>query len=329
MCHTDGTQTVAALRLITPTGGFASHQVVNSFPIFSEACVTTWCRSLADRPGLARLVLSERHTHTQSRRDTQVLHMLRVISVSMVVAGAAAGAASSVVSLHSADLPTFWEGKRVSKILDNVKAEWSKDVVLPSPLKAAKLLLTYDLKANANFIKQASLAGAVADKVKYQITHTVASGVTSCTLLSRQAGVTYKAIGDSKELLTQLSASKTVDIASGRAALNVEPSYGIKSALAKLKLSGSLSLGGGAALASQLTATQAGDVSADYSLEYETTLGEGRTLSASLSPADREAELTLVDNKLETSATWVGTASYGLNEGYGAPKLSVRRVQKF
>ena len=78
-----------------------------------------------------------------------------------------------------------------------------------------------------------------------------------------------------------------------------------------------------------MTATQAGDVSADYSLEYETTLGEGRTLSASLSPADREAELTLVDNKLETSATWVGTASYGLNEGYGAPKLSVRRVQKF
>ena len=48
-------------------------------------------------------------------------------------------------------------------------------------------------------------------------------------------------------------------------------------ALAKLKLSGSLSLGAGASVASQLAATGDGEYSADYSLEYATNLGEGRT----------------------------------------------------
>lgn len=254
---------------------------------------------------------------------------LRFLYLACAAAGAAAGASSSVVTLSSADFKTFWEGKRMSKLLDNVQASWSKDLSLPDPLKAAKLMVTYDLKASANMIKQASLAGAIADQLKYQVTHTVASGVTSLALVTRKAGVTFKANGDSKELLSQLSASKAIDVASGRAAINVEPSFNVKNNLAKLKLASSMSLGGGTAVAGQLTASQNGDVSADYSLEYETELGSGRTLSASISPADQEAQLTLVDGTLEKAATWVGSASYGLAEDYGPPKLGVKRVQKF
>jgi hypothetical protein len=255
--------------------------------------------------------------------------MLRLACIAAVVGSAAAGASSSVVTLSSADFKTFFEGKRISKLLDNVKAEWSKDLSLPDPLKSAKLMMTYDLKANANMIKQVSLAGAIADQVKYQVTHTVASGVTSLAMVTRQAGVTLKANGDSVDMLTQLSAAKAVDLASGRAAINFEPSFNVKKSLAKLKLSSMLELGSGTSVAAQLTASQTGEVSTDYSLEYETELGSGRTLSASISPADQEAQLTLVDGTLEKSATWVGSASYGLAEDYGAPKISVRRVQKF
>ena len=41
----------------------------------------------------------------------------------------------------------------------------------------------------------------------------------------------------------------------------------------------------------------------------------------------KSAKHELVDAKLEKSATWIGTASMGLNGG--KPKVAFRRVQKF
>lgn len=234
--------------------------------------------------------------------------------------------AGSVVTIQSADVKSFLEGKRVSKIVDNLKVSYDAELSLPAPLSKAKLSLLYDLKAKADFFKEATLTGAV-EQVKYQIKHTVSSSVTALTLATQQAGVVFKAHGDSKDKFTGVAASKTIEAADGRLSVAVEPTYLASTNSAKLKLSPSFDIGGGVSASAQLVATQPSDIKAEYAIEYETSLGEDRKLSVSVSPADKEANLLLVDSKLEKSATWVGTASMGLTGGM--PKVAFRRVQKF
>ena len=174
--------------------------------------------------------------------------MLRVVSLGALLACAAAGGSTT---FSSADFKSYWEGKRISKLLDNVQAEWNKDFSLPNPLKSARVMVTYDLKESKGMIKQATVAGVIADQLKYQVTHTAKSGVTTVALVTRQTGVRFRANADSTQPLTQLSlselsAAKTLEFASGRAAVNVEPSFSLPTRLAKLKLASSVALGGGA-----------------------------------------------------------------------------------
>ena len=68
--------------------------------------------------------------------------------------------------------------------------------------------------------------------------------------------------------------------------MGVSPAFLLKSKRSKLALMADV--GGGASVTGELSANASGDVEiSDYALEYETSIGKDRDLSASVHPADR------------------------------------------
>ena len=257
--------------------------------------------------------------------------MAQNVRLSTLLALLVLSAAKTIVSVSSKDL--VMQGVPG---LDNVKASYETTVNILSHKTRCSLI--YDLKAQSNFVTEASASGAFED-LQYSLSHHFAKSVTALSLATRQAGIILQAKADtsvlqdpaathiriSRDFLSQLSA-RLPSIELGRAALAIEPVYLVKRSLGRLRLSASVEVGSGVAVASQLTADHTGEYDADYSLEYATSLGSGRKLSASLSPLDMHADIQLVDAKLEPSANWIATASVGVDE---KPKLAVRRVQMF
>ena len=240
--------------------------------------------------------------------------------------------AKTVVSVSSKDLVT-----QGLPSVDNVKVSYETVVNVGS--HKTRCSTVYDLKQRTNFVTEASATGSF-DSLRYAISHHFAKSITVLSLATSQGGMLFQAKADtsvlqdpahthisiSRDFLSQLSASKSIGVVEGRGALVIEPAYLVKRGLARLRLSASVELGSGVAVASQLTADHRGQYDADYSLEYATLLRSGRKLSASLSPSDMHADIQLVDAKLEPSANWVATASVGLHD---KPMLTVRRVQQF
>lgn len=205
--------------------------------------------------------------------------------------------------------------------LDNVKATYDTKVG-PSTLS-----VVYNLKARKDMLAEAKLSGAlpsVVDKVKYALTHNFAKGNTALTLSTSAAGHGFKASGDSDAMMvTSVSASGSATV--GDTTVAYEPSYGIQSGLAKLKLAAGFG-DTGVDLAAEVSATSSGDLAAEYEVSYSTSIGDGRALSATVRPADKVAALEVSDTSIESSATWVASADLELG---GRPKLALRRAASF
>ena len=72
------------------------------------------------------------------------------------------------------------------------------------------------------------------------------------------------------------------------------------------------------------------DNSAAYEVGYEHSLEDGRDVSATFSPGDKNLDVELVDNKFESGATWTAKASVplenaGSNNILDAAKLTLKR----
>jgi len=202
--------------------------------------------------------------------------------------------------------------------LGNVKAVWDADLTIAG--SKSKLSLMYDMKAKKDFIKEAKLAGALAD-VKYTLTHAIGKGLTGLTLTSKQAGHVLKAAGDSASMVTSVSAKGSASL--GGFELDYEPAYMLKKKLSKLTLSAAL--GGGVSATGVVTATSAGEMGSDYELGYDASLGEGRALSATVRPTDKAGAIEVTDTATEPGATWVAAMSLALGS---KPGLTLRRSIK-
>ena len=231
--------------------------------------------------------------------------MLALIALPAVLGGLSATVSSSDL----ASSPGF----------GNLKATWDTDLELAG--SKAKLSLLYDMKAKKDFVNQAKLTGALAD-VKYAVTHAISSGVTSATLTTKQAGHVFKAVGDTASQLTQVAAKGSASV--GGIDIDYEPAYLVKKGLSKLSLGAGL--GGGLSAAGTVSATSASDIDVDYSLAYDTSLGKGRQLSATVTPADQAASIDLVDSITEPGATWVASMDVAVGS---KPKLNLMRSMKF
>jgi len=101
---------------------------------------------------------------------------------------------------------------------------------------------------------------------------------------------------------------------------NLQISHEVDSSESKLKLS--TLLGSGVKAVGTL-ATKGGSHDTSYEIEYDTTLTEGRTLSANVNPKDGSGEIEFVD-----TATLDGELTATIPLG-GEPKLTLKRAFKF
>jgi hypothetical protein len=225
--------------------------------------------------------------------------------------GAVAGGS---IELSSSDLT------KSGRTLDNIKATWSQSLTVLG--NDATVSAEYDRAERKDFVKEASLAGAIAS-VKYSLT-TKFGGDTGLTLATTtEDGTTVEAEGSLSTLtsmptISKLSASRKATLRGTECDLEI--SHEVDSSESKLKLS--TILGSGIKAIGTL-ATKGDSHDTSYELEYDTQLTSGRTLSAHVNPRDGSGEVEYVDT---ASVDGELTATIPLG---GQPKLSLKRAFKF
>ena len=205
--------------------------------------------------------------------------------------------------------------------LENIKAQWSQALNVLG--NKATVSAKYDRAERQDFVKEASLAGAI-DKVKYQLTTNFDNGPTELTLeTTTDDGTTVRA---ETSLATLSSVPKFNKLSASRAAklrntdCDLCMSHDIDNGESKLKLS--TVLGSGVRAIGTLS-NKGGEHDTNIEVEYDTALSEGRTLHANVNPRDGSGEIKYVD-----SASIDGTLTATIPLG-GEPSLTLKRTFKF
>lgn len=220
-----------------------------------------------------------------------------------------AAAAERSIELSSSDLSSG------GRVLDNIKGQWSQTLKFMG--KEATLNAEYDRNARENFLSEATLSGAV-DDVKYELTTGFGDDYELTLTTDTKDGTAVELVGDNKNGLTKVAATRGVTVQGQDC--DVEFSHARKSGSSKVKLSSVLGHGVSGS-ATWTVGNKLGD--ADYELEYASSIGDGRSLSANLNPKDGTGDIEYVDTKTVDATI---TASMDLG---GTPKVSVSRGWSF
>ena len=222
----------------------------------------------------------------------------------MIVACTIVGAMAGTAEVSTSNL-------RSGASFDNLKASWGKKLSLGD--FSSQLDCEYDYNDNKDFIKSASLSGNLIDgsgddlSLDYEVTKNFGGAkTTEVTLTAEVAGTTVTAEIDTADNLKEVGASRSVSI--GDKDVTVSPSFLVKAQTARVKLMTAL---GGKDSVSVQADVDGTDLSA-VEVEYERDLEDGRTLTASLTPADKNLEVEVTDTKFESGATWTAKASVPL-----------------
>lgn len=211
-----------------------------------------------------------------------------------------------------------------SKALDNIKAKWTQSLNVFG--NKANLEAEYDRGVNENFLSGATLTGS-SGKINYEAntdfggsTLDVTLGTTTDDGSSVEVEGTVNLLSASDLSVTKVSATKTTKLNSvgGLQAgeYDVELSHNLKDNQSKIKMSTVI----GAGVKAIGTMTKKGDDhSTGVEVEYDTTLTDGRTLSASVNPADGSGEIEYVDTS-SLDGTLTATMPLG-----GQPKVTFKR----
>jgi len=216
---------------------------------------------------------------------------------------------------HAGSLEFSTSDLTSGRSLDNIKGSWGTSFALAG--QDLKLDAAYDMKANRDFLKEATVSGAF-DEVGYALTHNFASGASKLALTTKQMGAQFKAVLAGSKVLSTVSAKKSLSVAD--CAVSIEPEVNVADSSAKVKATASYALGAGAAINGELTSTNDGDVSTAFDISYSGEI-DGRKVKAVVKPREQEAELTVVD-----SAIGVATATYAVG---GEPSLKLKRSVSF
>lgn len=147
---------------------------------------------------------------------------------------------------------------------------------------------------------------------------------TEVKLTAEMSGTRLCAEMDTNDQLKEVGAQRTVSI--GDRDVDLEPSFLVKAQTARVKL---MSAFGKDRVKAQVD-YKTDDNSATYELGYQRDLEDGRQVSATLTPADKNLDVELVDSKFESGATWTAKASVPLDGDNAnlldAAKLSLKRA---
>jgi len=218
---------------------------------------------------------------------------------------------------------------RSGAAFDNIKASWNQALKLGD--FSTKLRCNYDYKENSDFLKDCSLSGDLVEAsndddvgVSYDVTHNFGDKKTNVKLTASTQGTVLGAEIDDREL-KEVSVNRDLDV--GDNTVNADASWLVKAQTARIKLMSAM--GNSKDKVNVQIDVDTRDNSASYEVGYYHQLEEGRDLSASFNPADKNLDLELVDNKFESGATWTAKASVPLESGSNnildAAKLTLKR----
>jgi len=216
---------------------------------------------------------------------------------------------------------------RSGAAFDNIKASWNQALKLGD--FSTNLKCNYDYKDNKDFLKDATLSGDLMEAssaddvgVAYEVSHNFGDKTTNVKLSANSHGTTVGANLDDRAL-TEVSAIRDVDV--GDQKVNAEASWLVKAQTARVKLMSNLDLG---RVKAQVDFNP-NDKSTSYEVGYARQLEEGRDVSATFNPGDKNLDVELVDNKFESGATWTAKASVpmdgGANNVLDAAKVTLKR----
>jgi len=237
-------------------------------------------------------------------------------AVYKVVTLAALGTAAAGGSIELSSNDISASGRR----LDNIKASWKQSCKVLG--NDATVSAEYDRTSKSDFLDKATLTGKV-DKLKYELT-TRFGGATDLTLATTTSdGTTIEA---ESSLETMSSVPKFSKLTATRAAklrdtdCNLQVSHDVGESESKLRLS---TLLGSGVKAIGTIASKRGSSATSYEVEYDTTLSDGRTLSANVNPKDGSGEIKYVD-----TASIDGQLELTIPLG-GEPTLTLKRNFNF
>ena len=150
-------------------------------------------------------------------------------------------------------------------------------------------------------------------------THIHNDYVTGGLELARTLGAEY----DQADGLKEVSAQRDVKL--GDQNVNVQPSWMVKAQTARVKLMSRLGDSNKDSVSAQVDyATQGGAIS--YEVGYDRNLEDGRDVSATFNPDNKNLDIDYVDNKFEKGATWTASANVPLESGGSNNILDAAKV---
>jgi len=242
---------------------------------------------------------------------------------------------------HNVELTTG--NLRQGTAFDSIKATFNQALKL-GDLPAGNLKCEYDSGANRDFLKEATLTGALVEpsegqpakgrkaaveasdlSVTYEVSHEFTSKKTDVKL-SANTKVEGTRVGvevDDTDGLVELTAER--DLGVGDQNVNVQPSWLVKAKKARVKLMSKLSDDGTLSATVDYT-PDGGDTS--YEVSYDHSLAQGRDVSATFGSDSKSIDVDYVDSKTEDGATWTASASVPSDgkDILGAAKLSLKRA---
>jgi len=194
---------------------------------------------------------------------------------------------------------------------DNLKASWGKALNIGD--FKTNMNLKYDYAKSKDSLQEVSFSGNLVEDgdmtVGYEVTRSFDGGATAVKVSAETGGTTLCAEYDTDEQLKEVSASRTVDVSDRK--VDVEPSWLVKAKKARVKLMSAL--GDSDSVRAQVDYdTNSGDTAVEVGFSRQ--LKEGKSLSATLTPASKDLEVELVDSSFEQGATWTATANVGLDD---------------
>jgi hypothetical protein len=240
--------------------------------------------------------------------------MIYTLATACMLASAAANSAEFTTS-----------NLRSGASIDNFKANWGRKFSIGD--FSSQLDASYDRSANKDGLKDVKLSGNLVDgsgddlNVGYEVTKNFCgSESTEVSLTASTMGTRFGVEMNSDDQLTEVSASRSVSV--GDQDLDVQPSFLVKAQKARVKLASAF---GKDRVKAQVD-YDTNDRSTAVELGYERQLEAGRTVSATLTPADKNLDVELVDSKFEDGATWTAKASVPLEDAKDGAKVSLKRA---
>lgn len=224
-----------------------------------------------------------------------------------IVASSIGAALAGSIELVSSDVRSGGIG------IDNIKGKWSQKVSLFG--NDATISGEYDRSKNKDSLHETTVSGSLKN-VKYELTD-----AKELKLEADANGLTLETSGNLDDGLRTIGASGSTKL--GGQDIDAELEHALGSGDSKLKLS--TVLGNGFKAIANVARAKSGDASADYELEYEGTINEGRTVSATLKP-DGSGEMEYEDTTTLKGQDTTISASMEIG---GAPKVSVKRSWNF